>query len=101
MKSSGEISSGAARCVDCGQEVPDDRIFRLLRRDAAGRRHVVCQTCSDRRHAEAQPAPLQVQRTPPPRSVLGGRHQTRRPPVDGSPGGTATEAEIRKHTNEE
>lgn len=67
----------AAHCVDCGQEVADDHIFRVLRRDTVGRRHVVCQTCADRRHAEARPAPLQVRRTPPPRSVLGGARQPR------------------------
>ena len=54
-----------ARCVDCGLQVTDELVFRVLRRDRAGVRHVVCQPCADRRHAEAKPTPLQVQRTPP------------------------------------
>jgi hypothetical protein len=64
------------RCVDCGAEVADELIFRVLRRDRAGRRHVVCRPCADRRHAEAQPTPLQVQRKPPgsgPRGLRGDR----------------------------
>jgi len=62
-----------ARCVDCGEEVAEESIFRVLRRGRDGRRHVVCQPCADRRHAEAKPTPIQVQRTPPPPSILGKR----------------------------
>lgn len=66
----------AARCVDCGREIADEQVFRVLRRGRDGQRHVVCQECADRRHAEAKPAPLQIQRTPPPASVLTGKRLT-------------------------
>lgn len=72
-----------ARCVDCGQDIAEEDIFRVLRRGRDGQRHVVCQPCADRRHAEAKPAPLQVQRTPPPPSVLTGKRLERKDPDAG------------------
>ena len=70
-----------ATCVDCGRETAEADIFRVLRTDRAGRKHVVCRECSDRRHAETKPTPLQIQRTPPPHSVLGGKRHDARPGV--------------------
>jgi len=60
-----DVALTPPHCIDCGQQVAEDLIFRVLRRDRAGRRHVVCQPCADRRHAEATPTPIQVQRTAP------------------------------------
>ncbi len=60
-----DVALTPPNCIDCGQQVAEDLIFRVLRRDRAGRRHVVCQPCADRRHAEATPTPIQVQRTAP------------------------------------
>jgi len=54
-----------AHCVDCKLDVADDAIFRVLRVDRAGKRHVVCSPCSDARHANTTPSPLQVQTRPP------------------------------------
>lgn len=54
-----------AYCVDCKLDVADDLVFRVLRIDRAGQRHVVCSPCSDARHAATKPSPLQVQTKPP------------------------------------
>ncbi len=67
-----------AMCVDCGRDMAEADIFRVLRTDRAGRKHVVCRECSDRRHAETKPTPLQIQRTPPPPSILGGKRRDAR-----------------------
>jgi len=67
-----------AQCVDCGLEVADEFIFRVVRRDRAGGRYVVCRPCADRAHAEVQPTPLQVQHTPPPRLSPGSKRQASR-----------------------
>lgn len=71
----------SARCVDCGQEIPEDQIFRVLRRDSADRRHVVCQSCADRRHVDVQPTPLQVQRTAPRSRPAAAASRTTSPPT--------------------
>jgi hypothetical protein len=73
----------AARCIDCRAEVPEELIFRVLRRDRAGRRHVVCRPCADRRHAEAQPTPLQVHRLSPNAGPRGLRGERRGEPAEG------------------
>ncbi len=75
----GGSESATARCVDCGREVAQGDVFRVLRTDRAGLRHVVCRDCGDRRHTEIKPTPLQVQRTPPPRSALGKRLEQPKP----------------------
>ncbi len=74
-----------ATCVDCGRETAEADIFRVLRTDRAGRKHVVCRECSDRRHAETKPTPLQIQRTPPPHSILGGKRHDVRQEADATP----------------
>ncbi len=73
LSSNDAADKPAARCVDCGRPIADEKVFRVLRRGRDGQRHVICRECADRRHAEAKPAPLQIQRTPPPPSVLTGK----------------------------
>jgi len=83
MSDRGQLTSDnvqPAMCVDCGRETDEADIFRVLRTDRAGRKHVVCRECSDRRHAETKPTPLQIRRTPPPHSILGGKRHNAQPP---------------------